>query len=67
MRGHVRSRDKLKIFYLHYHNTYGYQTQQDGYIQLGASFHKVTSLLSHGLVRDFDFSYTISLNTSVSG
>ena len=25
-RGHVRSRDKLKTFYLHYHNTYDHQT-----------------------------------------
>ena len=52
-RSHVRSRDKLKTFYLHYHNNYGYQTWQGGYI--GASVYKVTSLLSRSLVRDFDF------------
>ena len=27
------SHDKLKSFYLHYHNTYGYQTWEGGYIQ----------------------------------
>ena len=54
----MRSRDKLKTFCLHYHNAYDYQTWQSGYIQYGASFHKVTSLLSRGLVSDFDFSYT---------
>ena len=58
-RGHVRSRDRLKKIYLHYHNTYGYQTWEDGYIQEGVSFDKVTPFLSHGLVSDFDFSDTI--------
>ena len=28
-------------------------------MQYGASFHKVMFFLSHGLVSDFDFSYTI--------
>ena len=32
-RGHLRSCDKLKTFYLNNHNTYGYQTRQGGYIQ----------------------------------
>ena len=31
--GHVRSRDKLKTYYLHYHITHGYQPTQGGYIQ----------------------------------
>ena len=29
-RGLVRSRDNLKLLYLHYHNIYGYKTRQDG-------------------------------------
>ena len=50
-RGHVRSRDKSKIFYVHYHNTYGHQTWQGGCIQWGASIHKVTKTIwSRGLV-----------------
>ena len=31
-RGNMRSSDKLKMLYLHYHNTYGYQTWQGGYL-----------------------------------
>ena len=51
-RGHVRSGDKLKTFYLHYHNTYGYQTWQGGYIQWKAFFYKAfyMTLQSRGLV-----------------
>ena len=30
-RGHGRSLDELKTFYLHYHKSYGYQTLQNGY------------------------------------
>ena len=30
---HVRSHDKSKLFYLHYHNTYSDQTWQSGYVQ----------------------------------
>ena len=30
---HVRSRDKLKIFYLHHHHTYIHQSWQCGYIK----------------------------------
>ena len=55
----MSSHDKLKTFYLHYHNTYGYRTWQGRYTHEGASFHKVTSLVARGLVSDFDFSYTI--------
>ena len=43
----TRSHDKLKTFYLYHHNAYGYQTWQSGYIQLGASFHKVTCPFYH--------------------
>ena len=32
IRGYLRSRDKLKIFYLYCHNTYGGPTWQDGYL-----------------------------------
>ena len=38
---HAISRDKLKTFYLQYHNNYGHQTWQGGYIQEGV-FHEVT-------------------------
>lgn len=55
----LRSRDKLNTFYLHYHNTYSYQSWQGGCIHEGASSHKIMSLSSHGLVSNFDFSYTI--------
>ena len=40
-RGHVRSSDKLKTLYLHYHNAYDHQTARGAYIPWGASFHKV--------------------------
>ena len=33
--------DKLKTFYLYYHNTYGHQTWQSGCIQWGASSNKI--------------------------
>ena len=32
---------------------------QDGYIQKGASFHKLTSFLSRGVVDDFNFFFKI--------
>ena len=47
----MKLRDKLKPFYLQYHNTYGQQTWQGGKIQWGASFHEVTWLFDQvGLV-----------------
>ena len=50
-RDHVGSRDKLKTFYIHYHNTYGHQTWQGGCAQWGVSIHKVImTLWSRGLV-----------------
>ena len=53
--GHVRSPDKLKIFYLQYYNIYAYQTWQSGYIQEEPSFHKFTSILSRGLVSGLSY------------
>ena len=44
-RGHVMSSDKWST-YLHYHNAYGYQTWQGGYIQWEASF-KPTRPINH--------------------
>ena len=40
----VRSCDKLKSVYLHYHSAYGYQTWQDGNLPWWAPAHKVTWL-----------------------
>ena len=49
--GRVRSRDKLKTFYLHYRNTYDHQTWKGGFIHWGGSFHKVKYPVDHvGLV-----------------
>ena len=56
--GHVKLRDKLKTFYLHYHNTFGHQTWQGGYLQGEASFHKSNNTLIT-CSSNFDFSYTI--------
>ena len=52
----ARSRDKLKTLYIQYHNAYGHQAWQGGYIQWGASFHKVKRPFDHvalqGLMTD---------------
>ena len=45
--GHVKSRNKLKTFYLYYHDTYGPQTWQGGYMQWGVSFHSVSWPFDH--------------------
>ena len=46
-RGLVRSRDKLKPLYLHYHSTYGHQTWQDGNLPWWAPAYKVTWFFDH--------------------
>ena len=43
----VRSRDKLTMLILHYHNDYGYQLWQGDSIQWKASCNKVTKSLNH--------------------
>ena len=40
--GLERSRQKLNLLYLNYHNAYVYQTWQGGGLFWGASFNKVT-------------------------
>ena len=42
LRGLLRSRDKLKSLYLHYHNFYGHKTWQDGRLLWAASTLNVT-------------------------
>ena len=42
----TRSRDRLKPLYLFYHSVYGHKTWHGGYIQWGASFHKVKTFIT---------------------
>ena len=43
----MRSRNKLKLLYLHYHNIYGHQTSQDGDIPWQPPNHKVIQSFDH--------------------
>ena len=45
--GLVRSRDKLKTLYLHYHNAYGHKTRQDDVLPWVTSTHEVTWPYNH--------------------
>ena len=47
--GHVRSRDKLTTFYLHYHNAYGHLTCPSGDLTWGAPIHKLAWLLNEAV------------------
>ena len=53
--GVVRSRDKRKLLYLHYHSAYGHQTSQDGNLLWWAPAYKDTfdhmTLWSRGFMR----------------
>ena len=59
-RGHVRLLDKLKISYLHYHNTYDHTN-------LGGWLHAMNNLppYSHMTFRSLGLVILISLNLSV--
>ena len=46
-RGLARSRDKLNMLILHYHNDYGYKTWQGGSIQWRTSFNKDKKFTDH--------------------
>ena len=54
------------MFYIHHHNYYGYQTLQGGYIQCGASFHKVTRSLGHPVLQDHLIKYIRCISTTTS-
>ena len=51
-RGVVRSRDKLKPLYLHYHSAHGHQTWQDDSLPRWAPTYQVTSTFNHVVLRD---------------
>ena len=50
--GLARSRDKMKPFYLYYHNVYGHQTRQGCDLPWRTPTHKGTSSFDHVVLQD---------------